>query len=159
MNRILERALLALGILILAAGAMDCSKRVPVENGAFEAQQKVVLTFKDGRTIEGRIAPGNRVSYQDQGAIYQGRVASVDEDSIQVSDLVLIQRQKDLSAAVSRLADSRKRISDPQPPVTVARKDLEKVELLRFDAAKSVRKMPFWAYGSAILILLLGERS
>jgi hypothetical protein len=159
MNQVFARVMLGLGVCLLAAGVVGCSKRVPVENGAFEAQQKVVLTFKEGRSLSGRIAPGNRVEYREKDAVYWGRVASVDEESIQIEALVLLERSHDFSAVSKRLADSRKRITDPVPPVTISRKDMEKVELVRTDAGKSFRKIAFWTYSGALLVLLLGERS
>ena len=95
----------------------------------------------------------------DHGASYKARITSVDENEIVLGDAVLINQEGSYRLVGERLADARKQISAPLPAVTISRKDLEKVELVKVDAGKSVRRSIFWTYGGALLVLLLSERS
>jgi hypothetical protein len=150
----------ALAACLLAAGlaTAGCVKSVPLQ-GDFEATQKVLLTFKDGRTLEGMIAPGERVEYREAGAIYRAQVASVAEDSIRIRNLVLQDREGSYGVVASRMADARVRIAPPLASKTLSRAEIEKVELIQVDAVRTLRKAAFWTYGGALLALLLGERS
>lgn len=159
MSRNLFRTLACLGAVILALGFHGCSKRVPLADGVFEAQQRIMLTLKDGRTIEGKIGPGQKVEYRDGDSVYRARVASVSAEVIQLDDLILLDQANSYSMVSQRLADAKTRITEPAAPVTVPRAEIEKVEELRFDTALSARRTSFWLYGGAIFVMLLGERS
>ncbi len=159
MSHAVLRAFLGVGVLAPALFFGGCAKRVPLEGGKFEAQQKVVLTLKDGRTVSGRIAAGQQVSYRAGDAEYEAKVVSMTEDSIRLGGLLLINREGDYSQIASRLADSRVAIGPALPSVGFARTDVDKVDLIRFDTGRSVRSAGFWAYGGALLVMLFGERS
>ena len=159
MRQFAVRYTAGIAVCLLILGVSACTKRVPVADGTFEAQQFVRLTFKDGRVLQGRIAPGNQAEYVDHGASYKARITSVDENEIVLGDAVLINQEGSYRLVGERLADARKQISAPLPAVTISRKDLEKVELVKVDAGKSVRRSIFWTYGGALLVLLLSERS
>jgi len=147
------------GLLALLLVISGCTKRVPIPDGVFEAHQRVVLTFEDGRTLKGRIAPGNKIQYTDQEATYWGRVSSVGEDEIQIDELVLISRTGSYQETGDRLTHARKEIAGEAPAVTISRKDLKSVDLIKVDVGKSLRKTTFWTYGGALVVLLLSERS
>ncbi|MCA9727908.1 MAG: hypothetical protein KC729_09520 [Candidatus Eisenbacteria bacterium] len=136
-----------------------CAKRVEVPDGAFEAQQKVVLTFAGDREVQGRIDTASGVRYVDQGSVYRARVRSVSEDSIVLSDLVLVQSAGSVEEVSSRLSDSRVSVSDDQPEIRLDRTDIQRVDLLRFDGTRTLRNLSFWSFSGAVLTMLLGERS
>ncbi len=145
-------------ILALSLAAVGCTKRIPVESGEFDVSQKVVLTLTDGRTLEGRIGAGQRVEYRAEGAVYRGRVASLSTDSIELNELLLIDRE-DYELVDRRLADAKLQVTDPVPPIVIARAEIDRVERVQMDGYRTARGIGFWAYGSAMFLLLLGERS
>jgi hypothetical protein len=151
--------LLAAGLCFFALASAGCAKRVPLEGGKFEAQQNVLLTMADGSTVKGRIAPGQTVEYRHGGNVYESRVNSVTEDAIRLTDLNLIDRSGSYEPTAARLADARLKIGPPDEDVNLSRTEISKVELIRFDTGKAVRRTAFWTYGGAVLLALLGERS
>jgi hypothetical protein len=149
-------ALAGLGGLLLFPTA--CSKRVPLESGAFEAQQKVILTMKDGRSLRGRIAPGQRVEYRDAGSIYRADVTAVTADSIRLGQVLLLDDGR-YEALGRRLADGQVVVAPPLPSLSISRGEVAKVELQMFDGSRTARSLGAWVYGSTLLLMLLGERS
>ena len=149
-------ALAGLGCLLLFPAA--CSKRVPLQSGAFEAQQKVILTMKDGRSLRGRIAPGQRVEYRQEGSIYRADVTAVTADSIRLGRVLLLDDGR-YEALGRRLADGQVVVAPPIPLLSISRGEIAKVELQMFDGSRTVRSLGAWVYGSSILVMLLGERS
>lgn len=145
-------------ILALSLAATGCSKRIPVESGEFDVSQKVVLTLKDGRLLEGRIGAGQKVEYSAEGAVYRGRVASISNDSIELNELLLIDREG-YEVVDRRLAEAKMEVGGPLPPVVIARADIDRVEQVKFDGYRTARGLGFWAWGGAMFFLLLGERS
>ena len=157
----IRRSLGWLGPLVLAvlvAGASGCTKRIPVESGQFDATQKVVLSFSNDRSLQGRIASGQKVEYRTGDAIYRARVNRVSPDTIGLTEILLIDRG-DYETVSRRLADSRLILSPPDSSVVLLRKELQKVELVRLDASRTARGLGFWSYGGALFLLFLVERS
>lgn len=152
---------LVLGVVVLlGAGWLGgCAKRIPLEGGAFEANQKVVLTMKDGRTLRGHIAPDERVEYRDQDKIYRGRVIEVTDEIIRVGDLVLVEGINSYDTTLRRMKDSRLRLAPAGEPITLSRDEVAKVEQVVLDTGRTLRKTVFWTYGGTLLVVLLGERS
>jgi hypothetical protein len=148
-------ALAGLGGLLLFPNA--CSKRVPLET-PFEAQQKVILTMKDGRSLRGRIAPGQRVEYRQDGSTYRADVTAVTADSIRLGQILLLDDGK-YEALGRRLADGQVVVAPPLPSLSIPRGEVTKVELQMFDGSRTARSLGAWVYGSALLLMLLGERS
>jgi hypothetical protein len=149
-------AMFGLGCLLLFPAA--CSKRIPVDSGLFEAQQKVILTLKDGRTLRGRIAPGQRVEYRQEGSSYRAEVTEVTPDSIRLGQVLLLDDGR-YEALGRRLADGQVIVVPPIPSISIARGEVAKVELEVFDGYRSARSLGAWVYGSTLLVMLLGERS
>jgi hypothetical protein len=143
----------------LSPALVGCAKRMPVETGTFEAQQNVVLTFSNDRSLSGKIDTGSRVRYVDRGTIYRAKVKSLSEDSIVLDDLILIRTKGSVEEVVSRLSDSQVILTDPLPDVSLSRSEIQKVELLVFDARSTFQTLSFWSLSGVVLGLLLGERS
>ena len=148
-------ALAGLGCLLLFPAA--CSKRVPLEK-PFEAQQKVILTMKDGRSLRGRIAPGQRVEYRQDGSVYRADVTAVTADSIRLGRVLLLDDGR-YEALGRRLADGQVVVAPPLPSLSISRGEIAKTELQMFDGSRTARSLGAWVYGSGILVMLLGERS
>jgi hypothetical protein len=154
LSRLLAAA--GLGCLLLLPAA--CAKRIPVEDGKFEAQQRVVLTLRDGRMLRGRIAPGQRVEYREKGATYRADVTAVTPDSIRLGRVLLVD-DGHFQAVGARLASATVEVGTPLPEVGISRAEVAKVELQKFDGYRTARSLGAWLYGSAVFVLLLGERS
>lgn len=155
----LRMALLGTCLCILGAGTFGCSKRVPIEDGIFEAQQRVIVTLEDGRTVEGRIAPGNTVTYTENQSVYRARVSAVTENAIDLEELNLVDRADSYDLVRARLADARRWVAPAEEQVTVSRDEIESVDRITFDPARFARVVTFWGYGAAVAVLLLNERS
>lgn len=150
-------AVLLLPVLLIL-GFAACTKRIPVEGTAFEATQNVLLTLRNDRSLKGRIGPGQRVEYRDGDAVYRARVTRVSADTIRLEGLLLLDRG-DYEVVSRRLADARLSAGPPEEAVVIPRADVEKVELVKFDAPRTARGLGFWSYGSALFLVFLGERS
>ena len=145
--------------LVLACLVSGCAKRIPVDEGTFEAQEKVVLTFTNDRSLQGRIDTAAHVEYVDQGAIYRATIQSVSDETIVLEDAVLERSANSVEEAAYRLADARIEIDETVPKIVLLRKEIEGVERVGFDGTRTLRNVTYWTLSSAILGLLLGERS
>lgn len=159
MNMSLPRALGVSALALFLVGTLGCAKRIPSPSGAFEATQRVVLTLSENRSISGRIGQGNRVEYAAAGTRYRARVRSLSEESIVLENLILTRRDGSSAEAAQRLRDSRIAITEPEESVTLLRKDIEQVAVLRPDTGRSLRGVGFWGMTAAFIVVLLGERS
>ncbi|MCA9754308.1 MAG: hypothetical protein KDA27_00790 [Candidatus Eisenbacteria bacterium] len=145
--------------LLLTLVLTGCAKRVPVEDGAFEAQEKVVLTLSNDRSLEGRIDTGSAVVYTDQGSVYHATIQSVNEKTITLEDAVLERTAGSVEEAALRLADARREVADTVPQITLIRDEIQGVERVGFDGPRTLRNVTYWTLTSTIVSLLLGERS
>jgi hypothetical protein len=148
-------AVVGLGGLLLFPAA--CSKRIPLAQ-PFEAQQKVILTLRDGRSLRGRIAPGQRIEYRHDGSIFRADVMAVTPDSIRLGQVFLVDDGR-YEALGRRLADGQLLVAPTLPSLSIARGEVAKMELEVFDGYRTARSLGAWVYGSTLLMLLLGERS
>lgn len=157
---LLSRGPIGVALLIALTFSMTgCAKRVESPDKAFEAQQKVVLTFSGNRTLQGRMEAASRVRYVDQGNVYRGRIRSVSEETIEVENLVLVESTGSVEQVAERLSDARVSIGENIPEVQLQRSEIERVELVRFDGGRTLRNLSFWSMSGAVLALLLSERS
>ena len=144
------------GFLLVVGG---CAKRVPSPDLTFESGQKVVLTFRGGEEIEGRIAPGNRVELREPQVTWTAIVGDVTEESIGLTDLVRIREADSVEMQVARAADAVFATGEAGVDQTFLRSDIVKVDQVRFDYGKAARTSSFWTCGAVVLTLLLGEWS
>ena len=136
-----------------------CSKRVPIEEGTFEAQERIVLDFNNERSVSGKIDQDSKVTYRDQGNEFSARIKSLSEDTIVLENLILVQSSDPVQETQLRLADARVVLQDPLPNVVLSRGDIEAVNRLEFDAPRTFKHLSFWSLSAAVLALILGERS
>lgn len=136
-----------------------CAKRIPVEEGTFEAQEKVVLMFANDRVLRGRIDTASEVEYVDQGTVYRATVQSVSEETIVLENAILERSADSVEEAAARLADSRLEVEDAVPKIVLLRNEIEGVDRLGFDGPRTLRNVTYWSLSGVILSLLLGERS
>ena len=143
----------------LALALAGCAKQVPVPNGAFEAQQRVVLSLKSDRQVRGRMEKGAKVDYWEQGKLFRARVNSLSDSVIVLQDLMLVRTEGSRQEVEARQSDGRVLLGTPEPERRLSRSDVQKVEQLRFDPARSARSVGFWSIAGTVVVLLLGERS
>jgi hypothetical protein len=144
------------GFLALAVG---CAMQVPSPDMKYQAQQKVVMTFRGGEQVRGRIDTGNRVELREPGIVWNARVGDITDKTIVLKDLVRIRDDRGVVMQVARAEDARLGIAPPVPDKTLLVSDITKVELLKLDPGRTARNASFWTYGAVVLALLLGERS
>jgi hypothetical protein len=145
-----------LGSLVLFAG---CTKQVPTPSLSFETTQKVIVNFRGGEELEGKIAPGKRVELREPGYVWRARVGEVTEEKIVLKELTQIRATDSVANQAARLADARVSVAEPAPDKTLLRGDITRVRNVKFDAGRTAQQTSFWAFGTAIVALLVGERS
>jgi hypothetical protein len=145
-----------LGSLVLIAG---CAKQVPSPDLSFDTTQKVVLTFRGGEQVVGKVAPGRKVELREPGVIWRAKVGEITEEKILLKDLTQIRATNSVAAQAAREANAMVFIGETAPDKTFLRSEITKVEMVKFDGGRTAQQSSFWAYGAAVLILLLGERS
>jgi hypothetical protein len=145
-------------LIVPLLGSNACTKRIAVDGAQFEATQNVRLSLTNGRSLQGRIGPGQRVEYRDRDAVYRARVAKVTADTIRLEGVLLLDRG-DYEVVSRRLADARMGAARSDEAVVIPRTQVEKVELVKFDASRTARGLTFWTYGSALFLKFLGDRS
>jgi len=137
----------------------SCAKRVESPDGAFEAQQSVVISFQGDRSVQGKMDTGSNVLFTDAGTTYNARIQSLSEQNIILEELVLVQEAGSVQEVAYRLADARIEVDEAVPRMVLPRSDIERVDHLRFDGTKTLRNVTFWGFSGAVLAMLLGERS
>lgn len=147
--------------LVLMATLMTtgCAKRIPVDDGAFEAQENVVLLFSNDRSLHGKIDTDSNVRYVDAGSSYRAQISSVSETTIILEGVVLEKSAGSVEEAALRLGDSRMAVDDEIPEIVLLRSEVEGVERVGFDGPTTLRNVTFWGLSGVILGFLLGERS
>ncbi len=145
-----------LACLLWAGG---CAKRVPSPDLTYEVHQKVVLTFRGGEEIEGRIASGKGVELREADGSWKATVSGVTEEQITLSNLVRIRDAKGVRLQAARAADAEYVATPPVPERVFPIADLVQVDRVKIDVVKTARTASFWTYGIVVLSLLVGERS
>lgn len=145
-----------LGSLVLIAG---CAQQIPSPDLNFETTKRVILTFRGGEQLVGRVAAGKNVELREPGVIWRAKVAEVTEEKILLKGLTQIRATNTVAAQAAREADARIVVGESAPDKTFLRSEITKVETVTFDAGRTAQQSTFWAYGAAVLVLLLGERS
>jgi hypothetical protein len=139
--------------------SVGCVKTIPQPDQSYDASQRVVLKLRGDREIQGRIAAGRRVEYREPKLIWSARVKENTEDRLVLTDLVMVRERAGVALQSQRQAEGRIRVDSPAQDVTLLKNEVESVELVKTDVAKTARNATFWAYGAAVLSLLLGDRS
>ncbi len=144
------------GLLVLAGG---CATQVPSPDMKFGAQQRVVMTFRGGDQIRGKIDIGNRVELREPGIVWTARVGEITDQTIVLKDLIRVRDDSGVAMQVARAEDARLGLSRAASDKTLLRSDITAVDLLKFDPGRTARNASFWTYGAVVLAMLLGERS
>jgi len=145
-----------LGCVIAAGG---CAKQVPSPDLKFGAQQRVVLSFRGGEQVCGKIDTGSSVELREPGVVWDARVGEITDDKIVLKGLVRVRNEKGVALQVTRAEEGRLGVTDPVPDKTLLRADITGVDLLKVDGARTAQNFTFWTFGAVVLALLLKEHS
>lgn len=145
-----------LGSLAMIAG---CAQQLPSPDLNFETTQKTVLTFRGGEQVVGKVSSGRKVELREPGFVWRATVGEMTEEKIVLKGLTQIRATNSVAAQTARAADARIVVGESAPDKTLLRSDITRVETIKFDAGRTAQQASFWAYGAAVLVLLLGERS
>ena len=147
MNHRPSAVLVLTGLILACPLFQGCAKRFPPPGGKYDVTDTVVLTLKDGRTVQGHIDPGRRVEYRNGGSLYRADVISVSKEGIKLDHLQLIDTDGSYELVSSRLSDARYAAGPPAPAVSVDSSEVQNVELVRTDTAQVMPAAPLLRLG------------
>ncbi|MCK4413640.1 MAG: hypothetical protein KAY32_08855 [Candidatus Eisenbacteria sp.] len=153
------RVSLAVLAVLLVLGGSACTKRIPVEDGTFDAMDSFVITFSDGSSIQGKIGLNERVQVITDGDVYRGTIVDVTIDDIWVEDCRLIRSLGKHDAELSRLSHARHHIDEMPQEFTFNRADIERVEQVKLDGLRTASRSVFWTVTGVVSAFLLSEKS
>ena len=156
MRRVLSA--LIVGSIILTMG-LGCTKRVPMEDPAFDARKKVVVTFNDGTQIQGKIGLDETVTLITDEMIYRAIVYEVGDDEIVLDESRFVRRVGDHTAARERMESAVTDLGYEADEIILDRSEIQSVEQVRVDALKTASRAAFWARSGAFSAFLLVEKS
>jgi len=139
--------------------AVGCAKQVSQPDLKFGAQQRVVLSFRGGEQVRGKIDTGSHVELREPGVVWTAQVGEITDDKIVLKHLTRVSDDRGMVMPLARAEDARFAITGPVPDKTLLRNEITGVDLLKVDGGRTARTVTFWSYGAVVLAILLGERS
>jgi 2-phospho-L-lactate transferase/gluconeogenesis factor (CofD/UPF0052 family) len=153
------RRVFLLAVAVLMAAGLGCSKTVLIEDAAFDARTKVVVTFADGATVRGKINIDESVTIVSDEMMFKGQIDNLDDDLIYIENCTFLRRTGDSGAQFDRLVDSRVYLGEDVARFEFSRNDIVKVEQVKIDGLRTATKSAFWLIASSVGLILLGEKS
>ncbi len=151
--------LLAMAVLVLCAAGLGCAKRVPWE-GPLEARRTMVLTFKDGSEIRGKINIDEKVELTTGGNVYRGVIEDLTDEEIELRDCRFVRRQGGSQAEEERLSQARVDLGmENIDSIVLQRADIKSTEHVKVDGLKTASRSVFWVVAGMASALLLAEKS
>jgi hypothetical protein len=154
-----RRVWLALLAVLFLLGSGGCTKRIPVEDGTFDAMNPFVITLADGSTIKGKIGLNETVEVTTGGKVYRGMIADISVDDIWVEDCRLIRSLESPEVEIARLSHARHHVDELPQEFIFNRADIERVEQVKLDALRMASRSVFWAVTGVVSTFLLSEKS
>jgi len=148
-------SLLALLLVLLAAGGSGCTKRVALS--ASETNIADGRTFEiqlsDDRSVQGKLTPGSIVKLQQGDSLFAAEVDEVSEEFIEFSRRELIADHADWERLQKASENSAAGVERPEVGgALLARDEIESVSLVTVDRRRVVVETLFWA----ALVLAVG---
>lgn len=156
MRRALSAVIVSSLILVVGLG---CTKRVPMEDPAFGARKKVVVTFNDGTEIHGKIGIDETVTLITDGMVYRALVYDLTDDEIELDECQFIRKVGDHTAARERMESAVADLGHEVDEFILDRSEIQSVEQLQVDPLKTASRAAFWALSGAVSAFLLVEKS
>jgi hypothetical protein len=145
-----------LALLFLLAG---CAKQLPATLDDLGSAEKVVLiTFRDGETLKGRIVENQSVVFHTFGKIYRGEVEEVGDQQIVIKNAYVSSEYDKFRVQRERMEVGKLHITDQSTRIVLPTYRIVKVERLTVDKPKTARFMLFWAFSASVLAAILNER-
>lgn len=156
----MRRALSAVVVIgvILALGS-GCTKRVPMEDPAFDARKTVVVTFNDGTQIHGKISIDETVTLITNSMVYRALVYDITDEAIELDECRFVRKVGDHTAARERMESAVSDLGYEVDAFILDRSEIQSVELVQVDPLKTASRAAFWALSGAFSAFLLVEKS
>jgi hypothetical protein len=153
------RNVLSLGCLAMLLVLSGCARLLPASLDDLNSAEKVVLvTFRDGETLKGRIVENQSVVFQTFGKIYRGDVERVSEQQIVLKNAYITTEYDKFRVQRERMEQGQLRITDESTRIVLPTYRIVKVERLTVDRPKTVRYMAFWTFTASVLASILHSR-
>jgi hypothetical protein len=146
--------------LVLVALLTGCTQLTPatIEQDIGSADKVVLITFRDGETLKGRIIENQTVTFQTFGKIYRGEVERVDEQQIVLKNAYISTEYDRFRVQRERMESGQLRITDQSTRIVLPTYRIAKVERVSVDKARTARHAAFWAFTGSILTAILSAR-
>ncbi len=155
MRNVLRAVCLALPILFFTS----CAKLLPASlKDLGSAEKVVVITFRDGETLRGRIIKDQTVVFQTFGKIYRGEIDEVGENQIVLKNAYVASEYDRFRVQRQRMESGQLKITDQSTRIVLPTYRIVKVERQMIDKPKTVRYMGFWAFTGTVLAAILTDR-
>jgi hypothetical protein len=153
------RHILFLAALALIVSMAGCAKLLPATLDDLGSAEKVVLiTFRDGETLQGRVVENQTVTFRTFGKIYRGEVEEVGDQQIVIKNAYVSSEYDKFKVQRERMEEGQLHIVDQSTRIVLPTYRIVKVERLTVDKPKTARYMVFWAFTTSVLAAILNER-
>ncbi len=153
------RNVLSLGFLAMLLVFSGCARLLPATMNDLGSADKVVLvTFRDGETLKGRILKDQSVTFQTFGKIYRGQVEAVGDQQIVLKNAYIATEYDKYRVQRERMEQGQLRITDESTRIVLPTYRIVKVERLTVDKPRTVRNMAFWTFTASVLAAILHDR-
>jgi hypothetical protein len=144
-------------VVLLVSLVPGCSRLVPKETTEVEVQEKVLVTFKNGDLLRGRLDLDESVDVTVGGVVHRGRIVDLNQDEIMVGDAVPVKILGDHRYEAERMVDAKVQPMSTVTSYVFQRGDIDHVEQVTLDGAKTARRIGFWSSVGITLLLLFFE--
>lgn len=145
--------------LALLAGLTGCARLTPATMNDLGSADKVVLiTFRDGETLKGRVIQNQTVTFQTFGKIYRGEVEKVDDQQIVLKNAYISTEYDRFRVQRERMESGQFKITDESTRIVLPTYRIAKVERVSINKAKTARYMMFWGFAGTVLAGILSAR-
>jgi hypothetical protein len=136
-----------------------CAKLLPASlNDLGSAEKVVVITFRDGETLQGRIIENQTVTFQTFGKVYKGEVEEVGDQQIVLKNAYVESEYDRYKVQRERMESGQLKIQDESTRIVLPTYRIVKVERKTIDKAKTARYTGFWIFTGTVLAGILNDR-
>lgn len=154
MRKMLQAACLIVPILFTG-----CAKLLPATlNDLGSAEKVVVITFRDGETLKGRIIENQTVTFQTFGKIYRGEVEEVGDQQIVLKNAYVASEYDRFRVQRERMESGQLKITDESTRIVLPTYRIVKVERQTIDKPKTARYLAFWVFTTSVFAAILNDR-
>ena len=149
--------LLGLALSFVLAGCSQLSPATLQDLGS--ADKVVLITFRDGETLKGRIIEDQTVTFRTFGKVYQGEVERVNDNEIVLKNTYISTEYDKYRVQRERMEKGTLHITDAQSErIVLPTYRIAKVERVSVDKAKTARYGIFWGFTASVLAGILTAR-